>query len=141
MPPEAFVFGNEIGEEMSKEVLRNAWERLRGKATALFEDTVGKEGVDLTGVHLADLRHEAGSRYADAEVPVSHVSKMLGHASLTTTTRYLNTTGEALKRAVAKLESRRSSLAISLQPEEKAKVETDEISETPAAVICSTSIS
>lgn len=88
---ESYVFGNEVGEQMSEETLRGAWERLREKA-------------GLPAVHLADLRHEAGSRSSDSGVPLAHVSKMLGHANLTTTTRYLNVTDQALRRAVETLE-------------------------------------
>jgi integrase len=124
MPPEAFVFGDEVGGPMTKNVLRNAWERLRSRATKLFAETEGKKGVNLKGIHLADLRHEAGSRYADADVPLAHVSKMLGHTNLTTTTRYLNVTDDALRRAVAKLESS-DQFARSLQGAEKAKVESE----------------
>jgi site-specific recombinase XerC len=45
------------------------------------------------------LRHEAASRYEQAGVPVSTVSKLLGHTSLTTTTTYLNTLRRDLHRA------------------------------------------
>jgi integrase len=110
---------------MSKDMFRNAWERLRSRAIKLFEDTEEKKGVNLKDVHLADLRHEAGSRYADADVPLAHVSKMLGHTNLTTTTRYLNVTEDALRRAVAKLESS-DQFARSLQGAEKAKVESEQ---------------
>ena len=113
MPGDRFVFGNELGEQMSKDALRNAWPRLPEKA--------GIRTADGGHVHLADLRHEAGSRYADADVPLAHVSKMLGHANLTTTTRYLNVTEEALRRAVDKLDFARS-----LQGAEKATPESEQ---------------
>jgi hypothetical protein len=45
MPEAAYVFGNEIGEEMTKHVLRNCWERLRTKATALARETNGAQGA------------------------------------------------------------------------------------------------
>ena len=45
-----------------------------------------------------DLRHEAASQYEQAGVPVSTVSKLLGHTCLTTT--YLNTLRRELHRAV-----------------------------------------
>jgi hypothetical protein len=79
-------------------------------------------------MHLADLRHEAWSRYSDADVPLAHVSKMLGHADLSTTTRYLNVTEEALRRAVKKLETS-AEFAKSLQSTEKAKVEIEKTSD------------
>ncbi|HYT68223.1 MAG TPA: tyrosine-type recombinase/integrase [Vicinamibacterales bacterium] len=41
---------------------------------------------------LRDLRHEAASRFEEAGVLTTDVSKFLGHRNLSTTTRYLNTT-------------------------------------------------
>jgi len=35
--------------------------------------------------HLADLRHEAASRFDEAGMPINFVSKMLGHTNLLTT--------------------------------------------------------
>jgi integrase len=57
-------------------------------------------------VQLRDLRHESGSRFDEAGVPINYVSKLLGHASLTTTSRYLNVQRRELHRAVALLEER-----------------------------------
>lgn len=37
MPDTSYVFGDEVGEEMSKHVLRNAWERLRDKAAQVWK--------------------------------------------------------------------------------------------------------
>ena len=37
-----------------------------------------------------DLRHEAGSRWLEAGMPLHHVKQMLGHASISTTDTYLN---------------------------------------------------
>jgi integrase len=86
---DAYVFGNEIGEQV--ESLRIAWETAREKA-------------GLPDLQLRDLRHEAGSRFDEAGVPVNYVSKILGHASLTTTTRYLNIQRRGLHLAMTKLE-------------------------------------
>src|SRR5262249_45165945 len=83
--PEAYVFGNEVGERVKS--VRTAW-----------ENAVEKAG--LKGLQLRDLRHEAGSRFDEAGVPINYVSKMLGHANLTTTSRYLNIQRRELHRAV-----------------------------------------
>jgi integrase len=56
---------------------------------------------------LADLRHEAASRFAEAGVPTTYVSKFLGHGNLSTTTRYLGATIRGLRLAVEKLEEAR----------------------------------
>ena len=55
-------------------------------------------------LQIRDLRHEAGSRFDEAGVSTNYVSKILGHASLTTTTRYLNIQKRGLHLAMEKLE-------------------------------------
>ena len=92
-PPEAYPFGNAVGERCTS--VRTAWENAR--------DTAG-----LPGLQLRDLRHEAGSRFDEAGIPTNYVSKLLGHASLTTTTRYLNITRRGLHRAMAQFEAHRT---------------------------------
>ena len=75
LPPTAYVFGNVLGERLG--LVRALWERARVAAK-------------LGDFHLADLRHEAASRFDEAGVPINFVSKILGHTNLTTTSRYLN---------------------------------------------------
>jgi integrase len=85
LPADAYVFGDALGRPVRS--VRRDWEAARKKA-------------GLARWHLADLRHESASRYEQAGVPVSTVSKLLGHTSLTTTTTYLNTLRRELHRAV-----------------------------------------
>jgi integrase len=85
--------------------------------------------VDLKGLHLADLRHEAASRYDELDVPTAQISKLLRHPNLSTTTRYVNPTKKALRRAVDKIEERNRRLANSLQKGKTAKVNSDETAE------------
>jgi hypothetical protein len=49
------------------------------------------------------------------DVPTAQISKLLRHANLSTTTRYVNPTKKALRRAVDKIEERSRQLANSLQ--------------------------
>jgi len=91
--PEAYVFGDAIGRRVRS--IRTAWENTRKTA-------------GVPGLHLADLRHEAGSRFEEAGVPTAYVSKFLGHGNLTTTTRYLNPTRLGLRLAVDKLKQHRA---------------------------------
>ena len=54
-PPDAHVFGDELGRQVTS--VRAAWEDARAKA-------------GLPDFHLADLRHEAASRFEEAGVTV-----------------------------------------------------------------------
>ena len=64
----------------------------------------------MKGVQLRDLRHEAGSRFEEAGVSITFVSKILGHTNLTTTSRYLNIHRRGLHAAMEKLEQHRPPL-------------------------------
>lgn len=68
--PDAFVFGDERGRRVKS--VWTAWEN-------------ATERAGLKGLQLRDLRHEAGSRFEEAGVPVVYVSKLLGHTNLSTT--------------------------------------------------------
>jgi integrase len=89
-PPDAYVFGDALGRRVRS--VRRDWAAARDKA-------------GLHHWHLADLRHESSSRFEQAGVPVSTVSRLLGHTSLTTTTVYLNTLRRELHRAMQTRES------------------------------------
>lgn len=41
-------------------------------------------------LHFHDLRHEAGSRWLEAGMPLHHVKEILGHANISQTDTYLN---------------------------------------------------
>jgi integrase len=94
--PDAYVFGNEVGEQIPS--VRFEWEEAREKA-------------GLQDLQLRDLRHEAGSRFDEAGVSTNYVSKILGHASLSTTTRYLNIQRRGLHLAMEKLEESQKAAA------------------------------
>ncbi len=67
--PEAYVFGNEVGERVGS--VRAVWE--------------AADAAGLRGLQVRDLRHEAGSPFDEAGVPTHYVSKLLGHTNITTT--------------------------------------------------------
>jgi integrase len=102
--PEAYVFGDVVGARAKS--VRTAWEN----ATA---------AAGLNGLQLRDLRHEAGSRFDEAGVPISYTSKILGHTNLNTTSRYLNIHRRGLQDAMQKLESARPSVAQPLHTDVK----------------------
>jgi integrase len=66
-PPDAYVFGNRIGERVKS--IRTAWGNAR-------------EAAGLKNFQLRDLRHEAASRFEEAGVLTTDVSKFLGHRNV-----------------------------------------------------------
>ncbi|OLC47902.1 MAG: hypothetical protein AUH43_10695 [Acidobacteria bacterium 13_1_40CM_65_14] len=103
---EAFVFGDEIGRR--RKSAREAWERARIAA-------------GIADFHLADLRHEAASRWEEAGVGTHVVSKMLGHSNLKTTTIYINANERQLHNAARRIDEIReaAALARSLQDRDR----------------------
>ena len=59
-------------------------------ADSLYRERSKGSTAGLDDFHLADLRHEAGSRFGEAGVPIVYVGSLLGHSNLSTTSRYLN---------------------------------------------------
>jgi Phage integrase family len=90
--PEAYVFGNRLGGRSTS--IRTAWNKAR-------------QAAGLAGFQLRDLRHEAASRFEEAGVLTTDVSRFLGHRSLSTTTRYLKTTSRRLRMALLRVEQAR----------------------------------
>ena len=95
--PEAHVVGKEFGERQMD--FRGAWIKVLAGAGI----TDREKGID-GDLHWHDLRHECGSRLAERGVPLHEIQYLMGHASLTTTQRYLNATVESLKESVKVLE-------------------------------------
>ena len=91
-PREAYVFGDSIGRRIK--FVRAAWNSACAEA-------------GLEDFQLRDLRHEAGSRFEEAGVPINYVSNLLGHSNLTTTSRYLNINRRGLHLAMQRYEESR----------------------------------
>lgn len=64
------------------------------------------ERAGLVNLHWHDLRHTFASRLVMAGVDLSAVQKLLGHSTITMTTRYAHLTPGHLRDAVAKIERR-----------------------------------
>ena len=90
-PQDSYVFGNEIGQRIGR--VKRAWEAACRRA-------------GITGLHFHDLRREAGSRMLEGGVPEHIVQRMLGHANLATTSRYLKTTRRAMHEAMQRFVER-----------------------------------
>lgn len=114
MPATAFVFGNEIGQQI-KDVSR-AWETavLKGHGyTPIYTTTkaVSPESRKLLAtIDLAfhDLRREAGSRWLEGGVPLHTIRDWLGHTSIAQTSTYLSGTTIAQHDAMRRFEARRA---------------------------------
>ncbi|HET9566873.1 MAG TPA: tyrosine-type recombinase/integrase [Vicinamibacterales bacterium] len=74
--------------------------RHRGKLTA--ESRAAFKAIDL---HVHDLRREFASRLLESSADLHDVQMFLGHADITTTSRYLQSTPTRLARALEKLEA------------------------------------
>ena len=94
--PEAYVFGDEVGRHARSP--KKAWETAVLKAHGQTPRWTGNNSLTAEsriayreiGLHFHDLRHEAGSRWLEAGMPLHHVRALLGHASISTTDTYLN---------------------------------------------------
>jgi integrase len=60
--------------------------------------------ANITGLHFHDLRHSAATRLAQGGLPITDLARILGHANIQTTYRYVNATPETGARAVDILE-------------------------------------
>jgi integrase len=74
IPPDGYVFGDEIGRRCVS--IKTAW-RLALKRAKIAD------------LHFHDLRREAGSRWMDAGVPLATIQRWLGHANISQTSTYL----------------------------------------------------
>ena len=90
LPPEAFVFGNPVGEQ-----------RMSIKTT--WGNTCRRAGI--SNLHFHDLRREFACRLLESKADLSVVREFLGHANVTTTSRYLKTSAVRLVEALERMEA------------------------------------
>jgi integrase len=88
-PADAYVFGTDTGARVKS--IRTAWTNTCEKAS-------------ITGLHFHDLRREFASRLLESSADLHDVQMFLGHAAITTTSRYLQSTPDRLEQALARLE-------------------------------------
>lgn len=101
--PDAYVFGNECGERVVS--IRTAWEH-----------TCKRAGI--SGLHFHDLRREFASRLLESRADLHDVQMFLGHAAITTTSRYLQSSPIRLEQALARLDgSETEDSAATTEPE------------------------
>jgi integrase len=100
LPPNALVFGNAVGEPVKS--IKDGW---RGAC----------ERSGVKGLIFHDLRREFGSRLLETPGVADHdVRDWLGHANITTTSRYLATTGIRRQLRLRRFEEFRAAQATSM---------------------------
>ena len=62
------------------------------------------ERAGIRGLHFHDLRREFASRSLESRADLHDVQMFLGHAAITTTSRYPQSTPVRLERALARME-------------------------------------
>ena len=87
--PDAFVFGEEMGGRIVS--VKTAWRTACAKA-------------GVADLHFHDLRREFACRLLESRAELHKVRDFLGHANITTTSRYLRSTTLRLERALSLLE-------------------------------------
>jgi len=96
-PSTAYVFGNRVGEQTSYSAFKKGWKRAYTKA-------------GITGLHFHDLRRELASRLLETPgVSLHDVADWVGHSNVTTTSRYLRTTGVRRQHVAKRFEAFRQS--------------------------------
>jgi integrase len=90
--PQDYVFGNEIGQRTLS--IKTAW-RLACKRAGIQD------------LHFHDLRREAGSRWLEGGVPLQTVRDWLGHANISQTSTYLESTLKGQHEAMRRFEEQR----------------------------------
>ena len=87
--PDAYVFGDEAGGSIGS--VKTAWRTVCAKA-------------EIADLHFHDLRREFACRLLESRAELHDVRDFLGHANITTTSRYLRSTTLRLERALSLLE-------------------------------------
>lgn len=90
--PNAFVFGTETGKKIKS--MKTAWRLACRRA-----------GIDGLSIH--DLRREAASSLHESGMPLAYVSEFLGHAQLTTTSRYIQASRQGMQEWMKRVEQNR----------------------------------
>lgn len=111
-PPTAYVFGV-LGEPV--QTIKKAWEtcvlRAYGREPQWTKGGKLSEGsraaLASINLHFHDLRHEAGSRWLEAGMPLHHIKEILGHRNISQTDTYLNAGRVALQESMKRFDAGR----------------------------------
>ena len=125
---EAYMFGHaKTGEYVGS--FRSAWETLlllshgiEPAARSRGQRRLERDALRKINLHWHDLRHEALSRLADDGVPVHELQMLAGHASITTTQRYMNARANSLAESMRHARERREERLAHRPAEEQMQV-------------------
>ena len=101
--------------------MRKHWETLLLVANGVEPTRPGRsnrEELARIDLHWHDLRHEALSRLADDGVPGHELQMLAGHASITTTQRYMNARANSLAESMRQARVRRAERLTNEQAED-----------------------
>jgi integrase len=136
-PLGAYVFGDETGGRIAS--VQKAWRccvlRAHGHAPKWVKGKPGRMAPEslaaLREINLKfhDLRREFGSSLLESSAGLHDVQAFLGHANITTTSRYLATSPMRLERALARMEGGEDEKA---DPIRTTFAQTGAATETPA---------
>ena len=107
LPPEAFVFGNPVGERIGS--VKTAW-----------RNTCRRAGID--GLRFHDLRREFACQLLESAADLHDVRDFLGHANIKTTSRYLRSSPVRLAQALERMEAEAVTAAEADEPPQVADV-------------------
>ena len=111
-PPDAFVFGNEVGERIGS--VHNSWMvavlKAHGEPVVRVPQAHTLAPASLAAYHridlvFSDLRHEATSRWLDGGTSLHQVREWLGHTSFEMLATYGHSTPEESDRAMRAFEA------------------------------------
>jgi integrase len=111
---DAFVFGDEFGLPVKYWRVNQAWHATCDAAGIEWRKHDGVEGLNFH-----DLRRELASTLRESGAPDHIVADVLGHADISTTSRYLKASRAGLKRYVERLEQHRREVAAQRKAEQK----------------------
>jgi integrase len=111
--PDAYVFGNEVGERLKN--YQKAWSTLRLRAIGHGPHWAAngrflpccREQLKKMNLHMHDLRREAGSRLLERGADLHTVQLFLDHANISTSSRYLKPSKLALHTTIQRIDAQR----------------------------------
>src|SRR5262245_1869854 len=111
--PDAYVFGNEVGERLKN--YQKAWSTLRLRAIGHRPHwgpngrflPCRREQLAKMNLHMHDLRREAGSRLLERGADLDTVQLFLDHANISTSSRYLKPSKLALHTTIQRIDAQR----------------------------------